>query len=88
MKNKFWIFLSGLIILASIFASNFPDGLERAAIDLGFINKAQSIQIDIHPILQGFLGILLIYLIFTFVKVIISRKDKKHPTSRGKEANL
>lgn len=43
------IIVSILVILISPFASGDPDGLERVAQDLGFINAGQSAPFDIFP---------------------------------------
>lgn len=48
-----WVLAGGLIsllvLLLSPFASADPDGLERVAIDLGFINRGQSASYNIFP---------------------------------------
>jgi cobalt/nickel transport system permease protein len=43
------VIISLLVVLLSPFASANPDGLERVATDLGFINKGQSAVYNILP---------------------------------------
>jgi cobalt/nickel transport system permease protein len=51
--SRNWIFVGGLIslivVLLSPFASSDPDGLERVAMDMGFINAGQSAPYSIIP---------------------------------------
>lgn len=51
--SRNWIFVGGLIslivVLLSPFASSNPDGLERVAMDMGFINAGQSAPYSIIP---------------------------------------
>jgi cobalt/nickel transport system permease protein len=51
--SRNWIYAGGLIalfvVLLSPFASSDPDGLERVAMDLGFINAGQSAPYSILP---------------------------------------
>jgi cobalt/nickel transport system permease protein len=51
--SRGWIWVGGLITLAVVllspFASADPDGLERVATDMGFINAGQSAPYSIIP---------------------------------------
>jgi len=51
--SKAWIYIGGavalIVVLLSPFASADPDGLERVAIDMGFINTGQSAPYNIIP---------------------------------------
>lgn len=51
-KNLFYILAAALVVagLLSPFASSFPDGLERVAEDLGFISRAEGIEVISAPI--------------------------------------
>ena len=94
MSNKWWI--AGLlvvlaVVLLSPLASSFPDGLERVAIDQGFIERAQSAPYQLiadylfpgianetsATIVAGFVGVLVVFgLVFAFAS-IVRRQQKK-----------
>ena len=94
MSNKWWI--AGLlvvlaVVLLSPLASPFPDGLERVAMDQGFIDRAQSAPYQLiadyvfpgianetsATIMAGFVGVLIVFgLVFAFAS-LVSRRQKK-----------
>jgi hypothetical protein len=80
--KKIFIFSSVTAALAAFFASSFPDGLEKVAEMLGFIEKAsghQSVMTDyvmpglpeggISVTAAGITGLLIIYGIFYLITV-------------------
>ncbi len=90
MKKPFYLLLVsiGVIVLASIFASSFPDGLERVGEGLGFLGKVQSTfsllpnytlpfirNTFISTSLAGLIGVLFIYGIFALVRKTLIRFD-------------
>jgi cobalt/nickel transport protein len=94
MKRFMLVMLALSFVIAggvSWFASNHPDGLERIAIDLGFMDRAaapsRSVMPDYTvPGLRGFLsnglaGMLGVAVTFTAVTVIVEivRRRKRPP---------
>ena len=86
------LFVFSLIIagFVSWFASTEPDGLERIAEDLGFIDKAEDSSYEIFPDytvhgidafwsngLAGIIGTLASFGIVIFIGKLISRKKKQ-----------
>jgi len=83
------LFIIALLIAAAapFIASSFPDGLERTAIDYGFMNHENYILSGIMPdysigestsgkIAAGILGVLLTSFIFIFTgRLIINKSD-------------
>ena len=88
MKSKFILFIS-LVIggVLSVFASSFPDGLEKVAEDQGFMESAISFWQGFMPdyflpgvnsiwfatSLAGITGTLLVYGIFKIIELIIKK---------------
>lgn len=77
-----------VVILAAVFASSFPDGLEKVAKILGFKHKgtsSPSVFIDynlsapfmtngiISTVIAGFIGVFIVYAVFRLAGFLISR---------------
>ena len=94
--EKAWIFggilISVLVVLFAPFASIHPDGLERVAEDIGFINTANSGWIELLPdysipfigqegistIVAGLIGIAVIFILVVFLANVLRRKAIVH----------
>ena len=83
--------ISLVVILLSPFASANPDGLERVAMDMGFIQSGQSAPFEIIPnytlpifggtplstIVAGVVGVIVVVLIVIVMAIGVWKKDNK-----------
>jgi hypothetical protein len=94
MKERWWVvFLAVALLLAVIspIASAWPDGLERVAQDLGFIEKAQDAPYEIIPdyafpgignesvatVVAGIVGVVVVFLVMWGVAALLRRKAEE-----------
>jgi cobalt/nickel transport protein len=92
MSKRLWIFLFITIALAvfvSPFASSSPDGLEKVAIDLGFMEFENAPMFEIIPdysvtfipfegvstAISGFIGLMIIGLFYTFFRATAKKES-------------
>ncbi|MFC2029850.1 PDGLE domain-containing protein [Chloroflexota bacterium] len=92
MKSKWWI--AGLLIALAVavispLASGWPDGLERVAENLGFIETAQDAPYQLMPdylfpgigseagatIVAGIAGVLLVFGLLYGLGLLLKRRD-------------
>ncbi|HAA89004.1 MAG TPA: hypothetical protein DCE07_00210 [Peptococcaceae bacterium] len=102
MRKLIWILLIASVLVAlflSPFASSFPDGLERVAEDLGFLEKGEGKEIIKSPIpdysfpgidnervavaVAGFTGTILTLGIVYGIAVVIKRRPNQKSMSKG-----
>ncbi len=94
MEERWWIvFLLVALALAVIspIASAWPDGLERVADDLGFIEKAQDAPYELLPdytfpgignealstIVAGVVGTLIVFMVMWGVAAMVRRRARE-----------
>jgi cobalt/nickel transport protein len=82
---------AALILLIAPFASSWPDGLERVAINLGFIEKGEGLPVLRSPmpdymlnfienerlstILAGLIGVIVMFLIVYIIGLTLKRRQ-------------
>ena len=82
------------VVAASLWASADPDGLERIAQDLGFIDAAQGPGFEVLPdytvpglggvassVVAGLIGVAVVVVLMLIVGRLVARRRPKAPTS-------